>query len=62
MDLLSDEIYRLRFELEDAMFNFLFAPYAYPQEIVDEVINIVDRMECLAMKLNDIDYAGSFRY
>jgi hypothetical protein len=41
MELLSDEIYRLRIELEDAMFNFLFAPYAYPQEIVDEVINIV---------------------
>ncbi len=62
MDLLFDEVYRLRIELEDVMTYFMGPPYNYPQEIVDEVIDIVDRLECLSMKLSDIDYTGSYRY
>jgi hypothetical protein len=62
MDLLFDEVYRLRIELEDVMAYFMEPPYNYPQEIVDEVIDIVDRLECLSMKLSNIDYTGSYRY
>lgn len=62
MELLSDEVYRLRLELEDAMMHYLGAPYTYPQEIVDEVIDIIDRMESLAMKMNNPEFAGSFRF
>jgi hypothetical protein len=62
VELLSDLLYRLYNELEDGMKYFLIIPYKYPDEIVDEVINIVDRLETLQSKLNDIDFRGSFRY
>lgn len=62
MELLYDEVYRLRTELEDMMHAFIDPPYNYPQEVVDEVIDIVDRLECLSMKLSDIDFSGSYRY
>lgn len=62
VELLSDLIYRVANELEDSSKIFLSPPWAYPNEIVDEVMNIWDRLEILHSKLCDIDFKGSFRY
>lgn len=62
VELLSDLVYRVSNELEDGMKFFLQPPLSYPDEIVDEVMNIWDRLETLQAKLDDIDFKGSFRY
>ncbi len=60
--LLGDELNRLYNDFEDIMMNFIVPPYEYEQCIVDEALNILDRLGVLAAKLNNEEYRGSFTY
>lgn len=63
IELLADFLARINNEFEDTVKEcYLQPPFDYPQEIVDEVIDIVDRIENLESKLRNDDFKGSYRY
>lgn len=60
--LLSDSLAELGNRLEDTIKEFILPPFYYDQDVVDEALDIVDRILVLSEKLESIDFKGSFRY
>ena len=59
---LSDYLRGFRNDLEEITQIFIGEPFDYPQDVIDEIIDIADRVDLLNMKLGNIDYQGGFRY
>jgi hypothetical protein len=60
--LLSESLGDIGNQLEETIQQFILPPFYYDQDVVDEALDIIDRILVLSEKLESIDFTGSFRY